>query len=79
MESFLTVCPSCGYEVRDVSTPSSVRELAMKLESISAQKMPAIPEKKSVMKMVFGRDFREGDEAEEALRRFENQKDQGRL
>lgn len=76
MESFMTVCPSCGYEVRDVSAPSSVRELAMKLESISAQKMPAIPEKKSVMKMVFGSDFREGDEAEEALRRFENQKDQ---
>ena len=36
--------------------------------------MPAFEEKKSVMKMVFGKDFKEEDEAEEALKRFESQK-----
>ena len=76
MESFLTVCPTYGYEIRDVRSASSVRELAVKLENISAQKMPAFEEKKSVMKMVFGKDFKEGDEAEEALKRFESQKNQ---
>lgn len=76
MDSFLTVCHSCGYEIRDVRSASSARELAMKLENISAQKMPAFEEKKSVMKMVFGKDFKEEDEVEEALERFESQKDQ---
>lgn len=37
--------------------------------------MPAFEEKKSVMKMVFGKDFKEEDEAKEALRQFERQKD----
>lgn len=76
MESFLTVCPTCGYEIRDVRSASSVRELAVKLENISAQKMTNFEEKKSVMKIVFGKDFKESDEAEEALRRFESQKNQ---
>ena len=63
LNSFLTVCPSCGHEIRDVKSSTSVRELALKLESISAQKMPTFEEKKSVMKMVFGKDFKEEDEA----------------
>ncbi len=74
LESFLTVCPTCGHEIRDVKASTSVRELALKLENISSQKMPTFEEKKSVMKMVFGKDFKEDDEAEEALRRFESQK-----
>ena len=76
LEAFLTVCPSCGYEIRDAKSTTSVRELAQKLEGISAQKMAAFEEKKSVMKMLFGKDFKEGDEAEEALKRFEAQKNQ---
>lgn len=76
MEAFLTLCPACGYEIRDVRAASSVRELTEKLENISAQKMPAFETKKSVMKMLFGKDFKENDEAEEALKRFENQKNQ---
>lgn len=75
LEAFLTVCPSCGHEIRDAKSSTSVREFALKLEAISAQKMPAFEEKKSVMKMVFGKDFKEDDEAKEALRRFESQKD----
>ncbi len=38
--------------------------------------MPAFEEKKSVMKMIFGKDFKEEDEAEKALERFEAQKAQ---
>lgn len=75
LEAFLTVCPTCGYEIRDTKSSSSIREFSLKLEAISAQKMPTFEEKKSVMKTVFGRDFKEEDEAEEALRRFERQKD----
>lgn len=67
MESFLTECPACGYEIRDVRSASSVRELAVKLENISAQKMPAFEEKKSVMKRVFGKDFKESNEADDAF------------
>ena len=74
LETFTTVCPSCGYEIRDVKSSTSVRELALKLENIASEKMPAFEEKKSVMKMIFGKDFKEKDEADEALRRFENQK-----
>lgn len=75
LEAFLSVCPTCGYEIRDAKLSSSVREFALKLEAISAQKMPSFEEKKSVMKMVFGKDFKEEDEAKAALRRFESQKD----
>lgn len=78
LEAFLTVCPACGHEIRDVKSSTSVREFALKLEAISAQKMPTFEEKKSVMKMVFGKDFKEEDEAKEALRRFEHQKDEER-
>lgn len=74
LNAFLSVCPACGHEIRDVKSATSVREFALKLEAISAQKMPAFEEKKSVMKMVFGKDFKEKDEAEEALSQFESQK-----
>lgn len=56
LEAFTTICPSCGHEIRDAKTSTSVRELALKLESIAAQKMPSFEEKKSVMK----NDFRKG-------------------
>lgn len=74
LNSFVTNCPSCGLEIRDVRPVSSVKEFAQKLERIEAQKMPAISEQKSVMKMVFGKDFKEKDEVEEAKRSFEEQK-----
>ena len=76
LDAFTTMCPSCGHEIRDVKSSTTVRELALKLERISAQKMPAFEEKKSVMKMIFGKDFKEEDEAEKALERFEAQKAQ---
>ena len=41
--------------------------------------MPAFEEKKSVIKMVFGKDFKEEDEVEEAQERFDEQKAQRKL
>ena len=76
LEAFTTMCPSCGHEIRDAKASTSVRELALKLEIIAAQKMPSFEEKKSVMKMIFGKDFKEENEADEALKRFESQKQQ---
>lgn len=74
LTSFLSICPSCGHEIRDTESSTAVRELAHKLECIEARKMPAFAEKKSVMKMVFGKDFNESDEAKEAQDRFDEQK-----
>ena len=76
LDAFVTNCPSCGYEIRDAQSASSVREFAMKLERIEAQKMPAFEEKKSIMKIVFGKDFKDTDEAKEAKANFEKQKNQ---
>ena len=76
LQAFTTICPSCRHEIRDAKSSTSVRELVLKLESIAAQKMPAFQENNSVMKMIFGKDFKEKDEADKALRRFENQKQQ---
>lgn len=76
LESFVTNCPACGYEIRDTRAADSVREFTAKLAQIESQKTPVFEEKKSVMKMVFGRDFKETDETERARRRFEEQKQQ---
>ena len=76
LDAFRSHCPSCGYEIRDARSSSSVRELAQKLERIEAERMAPIEEKKSLMKMVFGKDFKEEDELEEAQERFDEQKRQ---
>ena len=76
LDAFRTHCPSCGYEIRDARSSSSVREFALKLEKIEAQKMPHIEEKKSVMKMLVGKDFKEENEVEEAQERFDEHKRQ---
>lgn len=73
--SFVTVCPTCGKEIRGVSSISSAHELSVKLERISA-KMPIAEEKKSIMKMVFGKDFTSGSEANGVLSDFERQKEE---
>ena len=74
MKSFSANCPSCGYEIRGARVTTSVQELARKLEKIESQVMPAFEEKKSIMKKVFGRDFNNEDELEEAQDRFDEQK-----
>ena len=76
LDAFRSHCPSCGYEIRDARSSSSVRELAQKLERIEAERMAPIEEKKSLMKMVFGKDFKEEDEVEEAQERFDEHKRQ---
>ncbi|UQA80172.1 zinc ribbon domain-containing protein [Gardnerella vaginalis] len=74
--SFVTVCPTCGKEIRGIHSVSSTQELVTKLENISAKKMPITEEKRSVMKMVFGKDFKNEDALKEALDDFEDQKDE---
>ena len=76
LDAFRSHCPSCGYEIRDARSSSSVRELAQKLERIEAERMAPIEEKKSLMKMVFGKDFKEENEVEEAQERFDEHKRQ---
>lgn len=76
LNSFSTHCPSCGYEIRDARSSNAIRELAQKIELIDAECMAPIQEKKSLMKMIFGKDFKEEDEIEEAEERFNNYKKQ---
>lgn len=76
LNSFNANCPACGHEIRDSESASSIQKLAIKLERIEARKMPIFEEKKSVMKMVFGRDFKNEDAAKEARDSFEKQKQQ---
>lgn len=75
LKSFAAICPSCGHEVRDGISISSVREFAMKLENIENKKMP-FPEKNSIMKTLIGRDLKKDDEDENLQKAFENQKNQ---
>lgn len=74
VDSFKSHCSSCGYEFRNLHSISSARDLAIKLEEIEAQKMPHIESKKSLIKSVFGRDFKDVDEVAEAQKRFDRQK-----
>lgn len=76
LDAFRSHCPSCGYEIRDAHSSNSVRELAQKLEKIEAERMAPLEEKKSLMKMLFGKDFKKEDEIEEAQERFDEQKQQ---
>lgn len=79
INSFVTNCPSCGYEVREAKAANSVKELVEKLEQIGERQMPVLEEKKSLMKMVFGKDLKNEDEIKEAVHRFENQKIQEKV
>jgi hypothetical protein len=79
LESFVSNCSSCGYEIRDTKSANSVKEFTLKLEKVEAQKMPPFQEKKSIMRTVFGRDFDDKDDAEEARKKFEEQKQQEKV
>ena len=37
LDSFTTVCPSCGYELRGSSTTSAVKEFAAKLDGVTTE------------------------------------------
>lgn len=39
LNSFTSNCPSCGYELRDVSAASSVKQLSNKLEEIESKRV----------------------------------------
>lgn len=77
LDAFISHCPCCGYEIRDARSSSSVRELAHNLDQIESERMTPIEEKKSLMKMVFGKDLKKDeDEIEDAQERFDEQKQQ---
>lgn len=40
LNSYVTNCPTCGYEIRDIQGVSSVRKLAMQLEELESKRMP---------------------------------------
>ncbi len=79
LDSFVANCPSCGYEIRDASSVGSVKELAARLQQIEAQKMPEIVVKKSLMKTLFGKDFNNKDEVDEARSAFRSQKEREKI
>lgn len=74
IDSFVSHCPSCGYEIRIVESSNSIKELINKLESIDSRQMPEKEEKNSFMKMILGKDLKDEDKEREAVQRFENQK-----
>ncbi len=76
INSFEAKCSACGWEIRSTQSSDAVRKLAEKLERIEARQMPHIEEKKSVLKMLIGKDFKEKDEVAEARDDFEEQKDE---
>lgn len=78
INSFTPFCPTCGYEIRDSRSSNSVRELAAKLEKISAREPPQTTAKVSVMKVLFGRDFRNEEEKDE-ITRFEENRDEEKV
>lgn len=75
LDSLSARCPACGYEIRDRKSVSSVKELAHKLEKIENRTMPAY-ESNSMMKQVFGTDFRSKKKKEEERSFFEQQKEE---
>lgn len=73
INAFTAVCPSCGYQFRSVKQISSVRELSIKLEIISARRMPEIEKKSPFINVdvnisVFGSDQDDDNEEEARLR-----------
>lgn len=50
LSSFVTVCPTCGYELRGTKASNSVRELAIKLQQIESGRT-------SKSNNIFGRGF----------------------
>ncbi len=78
LNSFETNCSACGWEIRGTQTISSVKELAVSLSKIDAELLPLQPtdEKTSLLKMIFGKDFRKPNAEMEKQRKlnFEKQK-----
>lgn len=60
--------------MRDTQSARAVQEFAIKLERIEAQKAPIVEEKRSIMKMILGKDFNDEDKAEDMRQEFEKQK-----
>ena len=75
LKSFLSNCPACGHEVRNVQISDSIKELTTKLEKVDLREMPR-SENKSFLKKTFGIDLKELNGYAEAERKeFEEQKE----
>lgn len=74
LKSFVTNCSQCGFEIRGKESSNSIRDFSLKLEKIEAKTMPEFREDKSVIKKIFGKDFNEENEEEEARDNFEEEK-----
>ena len=74
LKSFSTNCPVCGFELRNVQTSSAIKELVVKLQEIESKAMPNNNKNKSVMKTLFGKDFKNEDEENRAIYEFKEQK-----
>lgn len=57
LDSFTTICPRCGFELRGVKAADSVREFALKLETITAQRDRKYSEKTDEQKNTLIRSF----------------------
>ncbi len=79
LKSFISNCPQCGYEIRSVDSTGSIKEFERKLEKIEEKVMPQQPKENSVMKKIFGRDFKDSDEYYMEKNNFENQKEQQKV
>lgn len=80
LTSFTSVCPACGYEIRDAKSSKTVENLSNKLNEITSRQMPPVEESTSIMKTIFGRDFKKVDHTENMNRKaeFENLKHQAK-
>jgi len=79
LKSFIGNCPQCGHEIRNTESTDSIKEFEGKLERIEEKVMSKFQEKNSVMKNVFGRDFKSSDEYDQAKYDFEEQKEQQKV
>lgn len=53
IDSFMTNCPSCGYEVRNIQAVSSVKEFADKLASIEASRSQCTSKRMSIYEQAY--------------------------
>lgn len=53
IDSFMTNCPSCGYEVRDIQAASSVKEFADKLAAIEALRIQCASKRMLIYKQAY--------------------------
>lgn len=67
LKSFAANCPSCGFELRDTNTTSSVREFTLKLEAIESRRSKCKDKKHSFISKIYGSDGKLTDTDEQKI------------